>query len=395
MVKGFDFDLLNGFMGAPKKFSGGSGNHHFTADGKTYIDLNEMRIVLGQGNRAFNEALIKAMEGDTSDHRSAYEAMLYDCLAEKTGGIFEACFLTSSGSESVESAVRIAKKLTGRTELITFWNSIHGRTWLSSCMSGVKKRKVGYGQLAPGIIHVPYPKDMSDETSQKCLDEIKAIYDNGSARDAAAVFVEPCQGFDNRFASEYFLKGLADWAHSEGMLVVFDEIQCGMGRTGSYFLYQQLGIEPDILLLGKALGNGLHISAVLMKKAPEFKDRAIFTGGSGNDVLACAAACEVFRQLDDGLLDHVREIGDYLLLKLNEFADNPKVLQIRGRGLASAIEFTDPAACDIVYMHLISKSLLVGRSGSSIYFKPPYVMEKEDADLLAIALNEALGQLYP
>ncbi len=392
MKRGFDLDLLSGYAGAPKNYTKGAGARHYTSDGREFIDLNEMRIVLGQGNGAFNKALIKAMEGDTSDHRSAYEAGLYDRLAEKTGGIFEACFLTSSGSESVESAVRIAKKLTGRTELITFWNSIHGRTWLSSCMSGVKKRKVGYGQLAPGIIHVPYPKDMSGETSQKCLDEIKAIYDNGSARDAAAVFVEPCQGFDNRFASEFFLKGLTDWAHSEGMLVVFDEIQCGMGRTGSYFLYQQLGIEPDILLLGKALGNGLHISAVLMKKAPEFKDRAIFTGGSGNDVLACAAACEVFRQLDDGLLDHVREVGDYLLLRLNEFADNPKVLQVRGRGLAAAIEFTDPAVCDRVYLHLGSKNLLVGRSGPSIYFKPPYVIEKRDIDALSKALKEALAK---
>ncbi|MBR0139807.1 MAG: aspartate aminotransferase family protein [Firmicutes bacterium] len=392
MKCGFDLDLLSGYAGAPKNFVKGIGARHYTSDGREFIDFNEMRIVLGQGNEAFKDAMLKALSCDTSDHWSVYEARLYDYLAEKTGGIFDACFLTSSGSESVESAVRVAKKLTGKTELITFWNSIHGRTYLSSCMSGVKKRKVGYGQLAPGIIHVPYPKDMSIETSQKCLDEIKAIYDNGSAHDAAAVFVEPCQGFDNRFASEYFLKGLSDWCKEEGMLLVFDEIQCGMGRTGSYFLYQQLGIEPDILLLGKALGNGLHISAVLMKKAPEFKDRAIFTGGSGNDVLACAAACEVFRQLDAGLLKQVRKRGDCLYEKLSDFRYDPKVAQVRGKGLAAAIEFTDPAVCDRVYLHLTSKNLLVGRSGASIFFKPPYVIEDRDIDILAKALKDALSR---
>ncbi len=387
----FSFDLLEGYQGAPKHFVRGEKAHHFAADGREYVDFNEMRIVLGQNNRDFNEALVRALEGDTSDHRSAYEARLYDLLAAKTGGIFEACFLTSSGSESVESAVRIAKKLTGRSELITFWNSIHGRTWLSSCMSGVKKRKVGYGQLAPGIIHVPYPKDTSAETSEKCLREIKDIYDNGSAHDAAAVFVEPCQGFDNRFASGYFLKGLADWCHEQGMLLVFDEIQCGMGRTGSYFLYQQLGIEPDMLLLGKALGNGLHISAVLMKKAPEFRDRAIFTGGSGNDVLACAAACEVFRQLDEGLLDHVKVAGACLLGRLRELEGSPKVREVRGRGLSAAVEFTDPAACDRVFLALGAKGLLAGRSGNSIFFKPPYVVSEEDIDMLGACLKEALG----
>ena len=389
----FGFDLLEGYQGAPKRYVKGEKARHFTADGRQYVDFNEMRIVLGQGNEAFNEALCKALQGDTSDHRSSAEAELYRHLNEKTGGIFKACFLTSSGSESVESAVRMAKKLTGRTEVITFWNSIHGRTYLSSCMSGVKKRKVGYGQLASGIIHVPYPKDPGEETSRRCLEEIKAIYDNGSAHDAAAVFVEPCQGFDNRFASPYFLRELADWAHSEGMLVVFDEIQCGMGRSGSYFLYQQTGVEPDLLLLGKALGNGLHISAVLMKEAPEFKDRAIFTGGSGNDVLACTAACEVFRQLENGLLDHVKETGDYLLSRLNEISDAPKVAQVRGRGLSAAVEFTDPASCDKVLLHLTSKGLLVGRSGCSIFFKPPYVIEKADVDLLAGALKEGISQL--
>ena len=102
---------------------------------------------------------------------------------------------------------------------------------------------------------------------------------------------------------------------------------------------------------------------------------------------------EEFRQLENGLLDHVKETGDYLLSRLNEISDAPKVAQVRGRGLSAAVEFTDPASCDKVLLHLTSKGLLVGRSGCSIFFKPPYVIEKADVDLLAQALKEAVSQL--
>ena len=266
-----------------------SGASYFTADGREFVDLNEMRVVLGQENEAFIRALTDALHSVTAPKNTRFPAkeQLLSLLDEATNGAFAAIHLTSSGSEAVESAVRLAQKLTGRSEILSFWNSIHGRTYLSSSMSGKPQRKAGYGALAPGGVFLPYPDCLSCPMKRAggcgfaCLEMASQIYETASAQDACAVIVEPYQGY---------LKKLQDWVKARGMLFIVDEIQSGMGRTGRLFRYQQEGLEPDLLLTGKALGNGMHIAAVLSRKPLAKEHLHVFAGGSGDDAVACAAA---------------------------------------------------------------------------------------------------------
>lgn len=399
--KNFDF-LAPLYSANMPKFVSGEGVAYYTADGKEYIDMNEMRVVLGQRNKEFEEAMLTALRGITAPKDDLTEAKqrLYQYLNTTTGGKFAAAHLTSSGSESVEAAVRLAKKLTGRTEIISFWNSIHGRTFLSSSLSGVPKRKVGYGPLALGGTFFPYPNcnecplmKNCENCEMACLGYMNSIYENTSAQDAAAVLVEPYQGSGIIMPPQGFLKKLQEWARSKGMLLIVDEIQSGMGRTGNMYCYQKEDLDPDILLLGKALGNGAHISAMLVKDLPRKEDLYIFSGGSGDDVLSCTAACEIFRQLENGLLEHVRYVGGILCRGLKKFEENSLIQQCRGEGLAAAVTFYDEQVCGEVCNRMKECGYLVGHNRKVLFCKPSYVITDEQISGFLSTMEMVLNQL--
>lgn len=376
-----------------------SGASYFTADGREFVDLNEMRVVLGQENEAFIRALTDALHSVTAPKNTRFPAkeQLLSLLDEATNGAFAAIHLTSSGSEAVESAVRLAQKLTGRSEILSFWNSIHGRTYLSSSMSGKPQRKAGYGALAPGVVFLPYPDCLSCPMKRAggcgfaCLEMASQIYETASAQDACAVIVEPYQGSGVIVPPEGYLKKLQDWAKARGMLFIVDEIQSGMGRTGSLFRYQQEGLEPDILLTGKALGNGMHIAAVLSRTPLATEDLHGFAGGSGDDAVACAAACEVFRQLDRGLLAHVQSVSRTLQEGLTALEANEHVLTCRSCGLAAAIVLRNAPTCERVHHALTQRGFLPGRQENVLFLKPPYVVTNEQILVFLAALRQELS----
>lgn len=396
------FDLLAPLHtdGVPL-FVRGNRASYFTSEGKEYVDLNEMRVVLGQRNEAFDKAMAEAGNALTSTRGiNSAKAELFRYLDTTTEGLFTAAHLSVSGSESVENAVRLAKKLTGRTEIISFWNSIHGRTYLSASMSGLPRRKARYGPLAGGVIHFPYPNCAKCPLQKEraacnmaCLTLAKDIYASSSAQDAAAVVVELCQANGVVLPPPGYMRALQGWAKSCGMLFIVDEMQSGMGRSGQMYLYQMEGLEPDILLLGKALGNGRHISAMLVREVPAKEDLAIYSGGSGDDPVACRAACEVFRQLEGGLLHHVRETGALLTDGLKTLEDSPLVLESRGIGLSAAVEFYDAAVCDMVCAALLEQGFLPGQAGSVLFCKPPYVITQEQIRGFLQALRHILDNL--
>lgn len=376
-----------------------SGASYFTADGREFVDLNEMRVVLGQENEAFIRALTDALHSVTAPKNTRFPAkeQLLSLLDEATNGALAAIHLTSSGSEAVESAVRLAQKLTGRSEILSFWNSIHGRTYLSSSMSGKSQRKAGYGALAPGVVFLPYPDCLSCPMKRAggcgfaCLEMASRIYETASAQDACAVIVEPYQGSGVIVPPEGYLKKLQDWAKARGMLFIVDEIQSGMGRTGRLFRYQQEGLEPDILLTGKALGNGMHIAAVLSRTPLATEDLHGFAGGSGDDAVACAAACEVFRQLDRGLLAHVQSVSRTLQEGLTALEANEHVLTCRSCGLAAAIVLRNAPTCERVHHALTQRGFLPGRQENVLFLKPPYVVTNEQILAFLAALRQELS----
>lgn len=398
-----EFDLLSPLSEAHcPTFVHAEGAAYETEDGRTVVDLNEMRVVLGQGNAAFQSAMAQAMADITACKGGAPAAKLELCrhLDETTQGRFSAVHFTSSGSEAVEWAARLAKKMTNRSEVLSFWNSIHGRTYLSASLSGLPKRKVGHGPLAPGAVLLPYPNCAHCPVNARCghcdfacLKLAQEIYRFSSAQDAAAILLEPYQGGGVIVPPEGYLRRLQDWAKSQGMLVIVDEVQSGMGRTGWMYLYQREGLEPDMLLLGKALGNGLHIAALLLRQRPEPEALRALSGGAGDDPLACAAACQVFRQLKDGLLNHVRAVGQALNDGLKALARSPLVLECRGVGLAAAMEFHSKQACDRVASLLAARGYLPGQLGSILYCKPPYVITEDQVRGFLAALSEALNEV--
>jgi 4-aminobutyrate aminotransferase-like enzyme len=384
-------------------FISASGAELVDAKGKRYIDMNEMCIVLGQKNDSYTKEMISALQGITSGKLgfSLSKEQLYRYLMKSTDGDFSAIHLTVSGSEAVEWAVKLAKKMTGRSEVISFWNSIHGRTHLSASMSGLPRRKTGYGPLASGIVFAPYPDcarcpvgGNRKSCGFACINLLERKYKYESAQDAAAVIVEPYQGGGVIVPPPGYMKVLFEWTKSHGMMLIMDEIQSGMGRTGEMYCYQREGIQPDMLLLGKALGNGIHISALLVKEVPQLELLPPLSGGVGDDILACTAACEVFRQLEDGLLDHVRQVGNVLQKGLKDMEEFDCVLETRGIGLASAIEFKEADLCTAVWKAICNAGFLAGRSGKAIFCKPPYIITEDQIYDFLKVLKQAIKDNY-
>ena len=370
-------------------------------DGKRYLDCNEMSVVLGQANPRFIAKMEQALKGYTGSKEGVgvYEERLTGYLMEGTGGDFSAIHYTASGSEAAEWAVKLARRMTRRTEVLSFWNSIHGRTQLSASMSGLPARHKGYGPMDPGVVFGIYPHCSHCPFGRKCVEmpfycleflDMKLRME--SAQDLAAVIVEPYLGSSLAAPPEGYLKALYRWTKERGAFFILDEVQAGIGRTGKLFAYQELGFVPDMLLLGKALGNGLHVSALLVKNRPDPDALFALAGGTGNDVLAMAAGCAVWEELTkEGLLDHISEVSRELaagFLTVREQCSG-KVREVNLHGLAASIEFWDQDTADRVFKTLTEQGFLLGRRENLLYVKPPYAITETQVRELSQRLLEA------
>lgn len=396
-------DLLSPLLPSEQlTFVHAQGAEYIDEQGRTYVDLNEMCQVLGQGNEAYIHAMTEALSGVTTGKVgfSPAKAKLYAHFMEATRGDFKGIHLTTSGSEAVEWAYRLAKRMTGRTEIVSFWNSIHGRTYLSASMSGLPRRKTGYGPLAPGVVLVPYPRchgcphrEICGQENYPCLEYAKQQYRYGSAQDAAAVIVEPYQGACIDIAPKGYMETLYRWAKEQGMLFIMDEMQAGMGRSGDMFNYQRYDFVPDMLLVGKGLGNGMHISALLTRQLPDAESLPAVSGGVGDETLSCASACQVFEQLGDGLQEHIRRMSDVMRAGLEPLKACEAVMDVRSIGLAAAIEFRRSEDCSRVHAMLREKGFFTGHVANCITCKPPYVITGEQIEKFTGAIRNCIRKL--
>lgn len=214
-----------------------------------------------------------------------------------------------------------------------------------------------------------------------------------SSQEIGAVIVEAYQGAGIIVPPKGWLKALQDWAHSHGALFILDEIQSGMGRTGKMYCFEEEGLEPDILLLGKALGNGFHIGAALMKQIPDAFYQSALLGGAGDTELAYAAGCAVFEELlEHGLLEHIAEVSAYLEEKLTQLQHQcAPVRRICCKGLAASIEFHRPEIFAAVQHSAKEAGLILGSAeNSKLVLRPPYVITKEDIDEVAAILHRSI-----
>ena len=292
-------------------------------------------------------------------------------------------FFCNSGTEAWEGAMKFARRVgheEGRTEYVCFEHSFHGRTMGAVSTTWTAKYREPFEPLVPGVRFCP-------------LNDLEAASAAVNER-TAAVMVEPVQGEGGiRPASPEFLKGLQALCRERGALLVFDEIQCGLGRTGKMFAHEHSGVTPDILTVAKPLAGGLPMGAILLREdlAPAIKVGEHGSTFGGNPVAAAAALAVLDRLTAPGFLDDVGAKGLYLTRGLRRLARKHKgvVVDVRGMGLMIGVEFSGPAAP--VVKGLRERGILAVKSGEKVLrLLPPLVVKRREMKRLLDALGEVL-----
>ena len=351
-------------------------------EGKSYLDFGSGIGVCNLGHRhpivqtAVEEQLQKYWHVSNLYHVPLQEEV-GQLLIDHTVGDY--VFFCNSGAEANEAAIKLARKATGKTKIITFKQSFHGRTYATMSATGQQKIQQGFGPLLETFTYVPY-NDLA--AFQQALDD-----------NTAAVMLEVIQGEGGVVVSDpEFLQAVAELCEENDVLLMIDEIQTGIGRTGKAFAYEHYGISPDVITLAKGLGNGLPVGAMIAKE----KYRDVFGPGShgttfGGNPLAMAAAKAVLQTvLQDEFLTSVEEKGEYLLQQLNEtIGTHPKVKEIRGKGFMIGIVYEDEVAPLI--NQLIERGLFTLSAGANVIrLLPPLIATKEDIDQAVSLIADVL-----
>lgn len=368
----------------------GKGCRLWDTNGKEYLDFLAGIAVcnLGHSNPEVTRAL--AEQADILVHVSNlfYTQPQVEVAAELTRLSFaDKVFFSNSGAEANEAAIKIARKYSrdkygpGRFHIITMENSFHGRTMATLSATAQEKIHKGFEPLVEGFTYVPF-------------NSVEAV-EAAVTQKTCAVMVEPVQGEGGlNFALPGYFAGLRELCRKRDLLLIFDEVQTGMGRTGTLFAYEQEGIEPDVMTLAKALGNGLPIGAMLASAAvaPCFVPG---THGStfGGTPLVTAVALKVVKTLSDpAFLAHVREMGAAIMEGLKRLQSRyPFIRDVRGRGLLIGLELTVPGKP--VVDRCLEKGLIINCTHDTVLrFVPPLIIERADVDRFLSILDEALRE---
>ena len=395
------------------------GCYLYTEDGRKVLDLASGVAVnnLGAKNPRVVEAIKKQLDTMIHVGHNVVYNMSYVELAEKlvelTGSDTKVYF-SNSGAEANEGAIKLAKYVTGRPGVISFKNSFHGRTigCVSVTGSSSAYRKY-YEPLLPSVYWADYANCYrcpfgreKGKCAMECLSQFDTIF--GKLIDpecVAAIIVEPVQGEGGYIVPEKaFLEGLRKICDKHGIMLIFDEVQTGIGRTGELYAYQTFGVKPDILTSAKALGGGIPLSAVIAKKEIMDKWPAGAHGGTfGGNPLACAAALETLRIIDeDGLLDNCKKMGSYFKTRLMELKDKyPNVIgDVRGVGLMIAMEIVDEDGKPDAKMtaeikeKALDRDVLLLTCGSDhnvVRFIAPLIITEKEIDIVIDVIDDILG----
>lgn len=370
----------------PVAFDYGDGVYLYDVEGKRYLDFGAGIAVmaLGYNNKRFNDALKIQIDKLIHTSNLFYHepgSMAGQKLREASG--LEHAFFTNSGTEAVEGALKLAKKHANKSgkqnyEIIAMEHSFHGRSIGSLSVTGKAQYREPFEPLLPNIRFAEYNN----------LDSVKALVNDNTA----AIIMETVQGEGGVFpATLEFLKGVRELCDRHNALLILDEIQCGMGRTGSMFAFQIYGIKPDILLCAKALGCGVPVGAfVCNDKAASmtYGDHGTTYGGNPLVCAAVSVVFDIFR--DEQLIESVKEVGQYMWDKLEEMKKKYLcIVDHRGIGLIQGLEFaSDPKQ---IVNKAISKGLiLIAAGNNTIRFVPPLIISKENVDEMILLLSDII-----
>ena len=380
-----------------------------TTDGVEYLDFTAGIAVASTGHchpkvsAAIAQQAQRFIHAQVNCYHHDLLEPLADRLAEITPASIDTFFYANSGAEITEAAVKLAKQVTGRPHVIVFSGSFHGRTHLTMAMTTSKAGyRAGHAPLPPGIFVAPFPDPLAPDTDAE-IDRALAGLDHLLAAqtapaETAAMIIEPVLGEGGYVpAPARFLQGLAARCAQHGILFVADEVQSGFGRTGEMFAVTHAGIEPDVLCMAKGIASGFPFSALgvraeLMARWP----KGSHGGTYGGNPMGCAAALASIEVLTEpGFLENVRARGDQLTAGLTELAaGDPRIVQVRGRGLMIATEFADAAVVDAVRRHCLDSGHLLlmnaGTYGTVLRWMPPLVVDEREVSVALDAFGDAL-----
>ena len=384
--------VLQVYRRLPVVFEAGRGCSLFTRDGQRYLDLISGVGVAALGHAHPGLARAIAEQASTLLHTSnlfhhPLQAELAARLADLSG--LSRAFFCNSGAEAVEACLKFARRYwhaqgqTERTAFVALDHSFHGRTMGAVSVTWDSHYREQFGPLVPGVTFVP----ANDANAVRA-----AI-----TKSTAAVIVEPIQGEGGvRPLSRLTADAIADACRATGTLLIADEVQCGLGRTGRPFYSPVLGLQPDLMAIGKALGGGVPIAAALFSEKVASAAKPGDHGSTyGGNLLACRAALVFLNELiDRGLVQHVAKVGAHLEAGLRAMASRvPGITDVRGEGLMWGIELERPAAS--VVQAALDRHLLINRTSDTVVrLLPPYVITEQELDealpLLEAAIATAL-----
>jgi 4-aminobutyrate aminotransferase len=321
-------------------------------------------------------------------------------------------FLCQSGTESVEAAVKLARYVTGRPRYIGFLGAFHGRSMGSLAFTASKyTQQAGFFPTMPGVTHVPYPNAYRPlfagaDQGKAVLDYIEKVLFtcNVPASEVAAILIEPLQGEGGYLVPpDGFLKGLRELCDRHGILLIFDEVQSGVGRTGRMFACEHSNVSPDIITMAKGLGSGLPIGAVAARRRHMEKWKRGAHGNTfGGNPLCCAAALATLDLVEGGMAANAAAVGDYFIGRLRELQKKFECIgDVRGRGLMIGMELIkdakgrEPAKelSDRVLTRAYHNGLLLLNCGqSTVRFIPPLMIERAHVDEAMVMLEQALRE---
>ncbi len=369
----------------------GEGTYLYDTDGKKYLDFASGIGVfaLGYCNKEYNDGLKAQIDKVLHISNLFYSVPNVEAAKKllKASGM-DKVFFTSSGTEAIEGAVKLARKYyykkykIANSQIISMNQSFHGRSMGALSITGTKKYRDAFEPLIGGVVFAEFNN----------LESVKELIQENTC----AIIIETVQGEGGLYpATSEFIQGVRKLCDEKDILLILDEIQCGMGRTGTMFAYEQFGVKPDIVTCAKALGCGVPVGAFAAtdKVASAFEPGDHGTTYGGNPFVT-AAVNQVFNLFEsDKILDNVNAIAPYLAKKLDELVQKYDFIkEHRGMGLMQGLEFNIPVK-DIIPKVMEKGLILITAGANVIRFLPPLIIQKEDVDQMIEIFDQCLSEL--
>ena len=375
----------------------GAGSVLEDVDGNLFLDLNAGIAVTSTGHA--HPAVVRAIQEQAAEllHYSASDFFLpiYSEVAERLDAIAPMSrpvrsFLSNSGTEAVEAAVKLARHATRRQYVIGFYGAFHGRTYGSVTLTASKaKYHEGFGPMLPGVLHGFYGDFafIQDVLFKRMV----------SPHEVAAILVEPVLGEGGYVVPpDGWLRYLRELCDANGILLIADEVQSGMGRTGTWWAIEHAGVEPDILLTGKGIASGLPLGGMVAREDLMTWDSGAHGSTYGGNPVACAAALATMSVIEDeGLMRNAVEVGDVLTTGLRELQTRyPMIRDVRGLGLMIGVQFPDHEHMVAVEEASFRRGLLVLGCGDDVVrMSPPLVFRRDQAETALQVFDDALAEV--